>query len=81
MPEPGWLSLADRDALILTAGPLFLGLPDRWYEEPTWGCPSGHVSRRYLKSDGRGALCLSCHEVVYLLPPPPKATAEPEESR
>jgi hypothetical protein len=47
----------------------FLGLPDAWYDPaPTYGCNNGHVSRRYLKSEDRGCLCLECHEGVAMLP-------------
>ena len=47
----------------------FMGLPDAWYDPaPTYGCNNGHVSRRYLKSEERGCLCLECQEGVAMLP-------------
>lgn len=47
----------------------FMELPDSWYEpRPTYGCENGHVSHAYLKSEGRGNLCLSCHCQIALLP-------------
>lgn len=48
---------------------MFLGIPDAWYEpSPVWGCDNGHVSRRYLKSEERGCLCLECHKNVAIIP-------------
>lgn len=46
-----------------------MGFPDAWYEDPSWFCQNGHVSGNYLKSEERGALCLACHERVFLGPP------------
>jgi len=46
----------------------FLGLPDAWFENPHWGCENGHVSKRYLKSEEKGGVCLACHKPVYLIP-------------
>jgi hypothetical protein len=36
-------------------GPFFMGIPDEWYEEPHFWCKNGHLSRRYLKSEAKGA--------------------------
>lgn len=48
---------------------MFLGLPDRWYEDgPHWGCRNGHVSHRYLKTE-RGDKCLACGDWVSLIDP------------
>lgn len=48
----------------------FLGIPDAWYEPtPTYGCNNGHVSRRYLKSEECGCLCLECHQPIAIIPP------------
>lgn len=47
----------------------FMGLPDSWYEPyPLWGCENGHLSKRYLKSEERGTVCLSCHCRLFLIP-------------
>lgn len=48
--------------------PMFLGFPDRWYEEgPYWRCPNNHISRTLLKSEGLGYdACLKCYEFVVL---------------
>jgi hypothetical protein len=53
-------------------GPRFLGLPDRWYEDPAWRCSNGHVSKRYLKSEEDGAICLACYSKVWLTFPEDK---------
>lgn len=60
-----------------TAGePMFLGIPESWYEAGKWGCRNGHVSTTYLKSEARGgSVCLACFEPVMLIHP---ATTEPE---
>jgi hypothetical protein len=49
--------------------PTFLGIPERWFDDPTWLCTNGHVSKRYLKSELRGDLCLACFEPVHLCDP------------
>ena len=47
----------------------FLDIPDAWYEpNPVYGCDNGHASRRYLKSETKGCLCLECHKPVAILP-------------
>lgn len=66
------------DAAIAAGEPLFMGLPDGWYEPPHWGCDGGHVSNRYLKAEGRhraddgqhysGMLCLVCKRPLALIP-------------
>lgn len=49
------------------AGPRFLNRPWRWWDNPTWRCRLGHVSKRFLKSEAVGAgLCLKCGEYVWL---------------
>jgi hypothetical protein len=45
---------------------MFMGKPDRWYEQPHWRCQTGHVTRMYLKKDPGGSVCLTCGETVYL---------------
>jgi hypothetical protein len=54
-------------------GPRFMGLPDRWYDNPTWRCENGHVSKRYLKSEKyNGNVCLACFSSVWLTFPEDK---------
>lgn len=47
---------------------MFSGIPDRWYDSPTWRCKNGHVSKRFLKSEVCGDVCLAsgCGAHVYL---------------
>lgn len=49
-------------------GSMFMGKPDRWWDNPHWRCMNEHVSTRYLKSEIHGALCLAggCHQPVLL---------------
>lgn len=57
----------DLIASEVAAGmPLFLRLPDHWFERTHWRCTEGHVSRRYLKSEERGDSCLACLAPVVL---------------
>lgn len=49
-------------------GPRFNGMPEAWMEDPTWLCPNGHASDRYLKTDD-GPRCLACRDRVILGPP------------
>ena len=50
-------------------GERFMGIPDTWFEPPTWWCKNGHRSKRYLKSEVlRGNVCLACFEPVMLGP-------------
>lgn len=56
-----------KDTEEAAGAPMFLGTPDRWYENPRWRCVNNHVSRVYLKSEAVGAdLCLKCYEPVRL---------------
>ena len=59
----------DLDAFVQEAidkernagAPMFMGRPDRWFEAPLWRCRNGHVSKRFLRSEGANAdLCLAC---------------------
>lgn len=64
-------TLQDREiAAAQAAGEeFFLGIPDAWYEpHAVYGCDNGHASRRYLKSETRGCLCLECHQTVAIMP-------------
>ncbi len=54
------------EAMAHEKGHFFLGLPDRWYESPTWRCEKGHISKRFLKSEELGDLCLACQTRVFL---------------
>ena len=47
----------------------FLGIPERWLDDPTWKCSNGHVSKIFLKSEEKGDLCLACLEPVRLCDP------------
>jgi hypothetical protein len=42
--------------------PMFMGLPDRWYEDLTFRCINNHVSKRILKNSHSGDLCFRCFE-------------------
>ena len=48
-----------RIAEHASGAPMFLGIPDRWYDPPSWRCEKGHVSGRYLKAHD-GDRCLAC---------------------
>lgn len=51
-------------------GPFFLGLPERWLDEPHWRCENGHVSRYYIKSEELSSgICVECRSKVYLTSP------------
>lgn len=41
-------------------GPMWHDRPERWWDDIHWRCENEHVSRRYLKSEERGDLCLAC---------------------
>ena len=64
-------------------GTMFLGKPDRWYEDPHWRCVNGHVSTFYLNSEAVGAcLCLAagCFQPLYLTFPEDKDGPLEEEN-
>ena len=42
------------DALKNENGPTFLGLPERWLDNPTFRCEGGHVRTWYIKSERLG---------------------------
>jgi len=51
-------------------GPFFLGLPERWLDNPRWRCENGHVLRWYIKSERLGYnACSACESMVYLTYP------------
>jgi hypothetical protein len=52
---------AELVAIEVAAGePLFLRLPDRWYERFPVRCVNGHVSRHVIKSEVKGDMCPAC---------------------
>ncbi len=53
---------------------MFMGIPDRWFEDVTFVCENLHVSTHYLKSEEKGDLCLACYKNVRMCPP--KTTEE-----
>lgn len=55
--------------------PMFLGKPERWFEDVSWACTKGHVSRNFLKCEEDGDRCLECHEPVLMIPPEMGETA------
>lgn len=64
---------ARRKAEEAAGQKMFLGIPDRWYEDAHWRCPNHHVSRVYLKSEAQGKdLCLKCFEPVFMTFPEDK---------
>jgi hypothetical protein len=54
------------EARAKETGLMFQGMPERWLDDPTWRCAQWHVSKRYLKSEEKGALCLECRTKVWL---------------
>lgn len=62
-------SLFLRRFCVLTE-PCFLGVPERWMDDPTWLCKNGHMSKHYIKSEGLGYdACPVCMERVALTDP------------
>lgn len=56
-----------EEALAKEAGERFMGMPERWYDDPHWRCENGHVSTRYLKSSALGRdACLACFGWLFL---------------
>lgn len=71
MGSPAIKILQDREleAARFACEEFFLDIPDAWYEpHPVYGCDNGHASRRYLKSETRGCLCLECQKPVAIMP-------------
>lgn len=52
-----------------TGEKMFLGKPERWFEDVSWGCTTGHVSRTILKCEEDGDRCLECNAPVLMIPP------------
>lgn len=63
------LQEAEIDGALQDGKELFMGLPDAWYEPPTWGCENGHAMHSYVKSERYGPICPACHKPIVLLPP------------
>lgn len=66
-------SMSPADRLVIwrnsqITGELFMDLPDAWYDNPTWACENGHISKRYLKSEKLGDVCLACSKPILLVP-------------
>lgn len=59
-----------KEAKEAYEGPVFLGLPDKWYEPPHWWCKNGHLSTLTLRRDAgpHRDVCLACFEPVMLGP-------------
>ncbi len=53
-------------AMATETGPFFMGLPDRWFDDVTWRCTNGHISKCFLKSEVKGDLCLACGAAVLI---------------
>ena len=63
------LRMKQQAHILLETGPIFLNLPERWLDDPTWRCLKGHISKTFLKSESKGILCLTCgHPVVLTFP-------------
>lgn len=63
------VTLQNREIADARGEEFFFDLPDSWYEPmPTYGCENGHASRRYLKSEEHGKLCLACGKRIVMLP-------------
>ncbi len=69
-PEDLKKELARLEKIELdSGGEEFIGLPGRWLDPPgpKYRCPNEHVSKTILKSEKYGgALCLACHEFLFL---------------
>jgi hypothetical protein len=66
MTKDELIAWRDKQA-SLARGERFLGFPLAWLDRPTWLCPNGHASERYLKTE-RGACCLACQGPVIIGP-------------
>lgn len=63
-------SIADlRELADAEGGPMFMGWPDRWWDDPHWRCENGHVSTYVLRSEALGRdACLAgtCRAPLHL---------------
>lgn len=72
---------AARAAEAAAGAPMFMGIPDRWYDDAWWRCGDGHVSRRYLRTEERGDRCLACDRRVWLTWPEDVETPHPDPDK
>lgn len=64
-----WLT-SEIEKAMQAKEPMFLGVPDTWYETGLHLCNSGHINSMYLKSDYLGCcVCLECSQPSHLCPP------------
>lgn len=64
--RPDW----QLKAMAKETGAKFMGFPERWFDDLTWRCENGHVSKVYLKSEGLGrAACLECSAPIWMTYP------------
>jgi hypothetical protein len=63
--------LRRKAAEALQAGePMFMGIPDTWFETHRHLCNNGHISAMYCKSEALGGcVCLECSQPSHLCPP------------
>ncbi len=47
---------------------MFMGIPDKWYEDGFHCCNNGHINGMYLKSEMKGAVCMTCQEPSHIFP-------------
>lgn len=47
---------------------MFLGVPDKWYENGLHCCNSGHIFTMYLKSSLHGCVCFDCKQPSHIFP-------------
>jgi hypothetical protein len=65
--------IALRKAEEAAGAKMFLGIPDRWYEDLHFRCRNDHVSTMYLKCEAKGYdACFACGEPVSMTFPEDK---------
>ncbi len=61
---------AARQAEEARGEPMFMGIPERWYDNLRWRCANGHTANTFLKSEQFGMdLCLRCGAPVRMTAP------------
>lgn len=55
------------DKALEAGDKIFLTLPESWFKNATWYCQNGHVSHRFLRSEGSDR-CLACGRAVVIGP-------------
>jgi hypothetical protein len=60
--------------------PMFMGIPDSWYEDPgpKFRCSGDHVTNFVVKSEVVGDYCSVCHEPVLMTFPGDKPGQLPD---